>query len=691
MPISSPWNLHVRSIQFKGCDALITAEDVTGILKDVALDLDMDCDNPLTDAVDEALTRARTLFCDKLDAVEISFKPTSSCHKVICTWCAAILVANSSIIELHIATGCVGEDHPQFREFVRKQAQSKSAVARLGKVQRAKLMDALNSLTAEDNLIVASLGKRAASSPAGTEAASVSAQCARKRAATITGFMDRPMAVEEIRSIDAAVARFIYAEGLPLAIINSPYLGALLRKLNVNYADKTELTDWSVRHAYLAAEHNRVELQVQEALDMAPVLTLITDGWSGVQKRHLLNVLLSAGHLAVFIDNVHTGDNSVTGEYQFRIYSEIIRLRNKIKALCTDNAAVMLKTWRLLRSTFPFLFTYGCGGHGLNLLAKDICQITEFKQTIADVSVVVNYFNNHIGAGGLATLRNEQQTRYGKQIALTKPVIVRWNSQVDAAQTLKKTEAALVATVKHAEFKKDPAALKVKALILEKDGTEFWTRVSLFETVLDPVRLSIVVAQAQSATLADVYACFVSIYTLFNSDKFSEELRFESADTLDKLLEVLVARLDFLIHPLHFVCFAFHPLYAKISSIKRAVVRKWTMECIFTSWCVTESTHDMVKTRNTIDLELDFFFGPFMSHQDYAHCWRPEVFVNPVRCNPQAGWRGTHWRARDVLLVGTCAPDAQPPDATPGTTCALQPARTVRSRLYLAQTQALTQ
>jgi hypothetical protein len=79
-----------------------------------------------------------------------------------------------------------------------------------------------------------------------------------------------------------------------------------------------------------------------------------------------------------------------------------------------------------------------------------VCKIEEYALTLTDMSCVINYFNHHLGADGLATLSIKQKRIYGKSIALQKPVVERWSSQVDAARSLLESEAALVETVKHA-------------------------------------------------------------------------------------------------------------------------------------------------------------------------------------------------------------------------------------------------
>ena len=76
--------------------------------------------------------------------------------------------------------------------------------------------------------------------------------------------------------------------------------------------------------------------------------------------------------------NVETGEDSVSGLYQARLFGETIEANGgmaKVPAVCTDNASVMRKCWRVLRQKFHGLFTYGCAPHAKQLHAQDICAL----------------------------------------------------------------------------------------------------------------------------------------------------------------------------------------------------------------------------------------------------------------------------------------------------------------------------
>jgi hypothetical protein len=148
-----------------------------------------------------------------------------------------------------------------------------------------------------------------------------------------------------------------------------------LGKLNHSYAEGSRLSDWTLRHHFLDGEYDHVSGQCAEKITAALYVTLISDGWSGVQKRHILNLILATPE-PIFMDNVETGEASVTGVYQAKLFGNTIEANGgmaKVPAICTDNASVMRKAWRLLRKRFHGLFTYGCAPHAFALHAGDIC------------------------------------------------------------------------------------------------------------------------------------------------------------------------------------------------------------------------------------------------------------------------------------------------------------------------------
>ena len=56
-------------------------------------------------------------------------------------------------------------------------------------------------------------------------------------------------------------------------------------------------------------------MQVCANLAKAPSICLVTDGWSGLQRRHMLNVILTTP-APFLVTIIYTDDHEVSADYQ---------------------------------------------------------------------------------------------------------------------------------------------------------------------------------------------------------------------------------------------------------------------------------------------------------------------------------------------------------------------------------------
>ena len=210
-----------------------------------------------------------------------------------------------------------------------------------------------------------------------------------------------------------------------------------------------------LRHGLLNSVCDDVSGECAKKITAAFVVALISDGWSGVQKKHVINLLLTTPE-PILLKNVDTGEESVTGEYQDELFGSVIEEYGgieKVPAVVTDNASTMRKTWRLLRQRFHGLFTYGCAPHAFQLHAGDICRIGQFSHLVDGMRVVNNWFARHLQAGGRATLFRLQRDHLGKVQAPLLPGTTRkWNGQVSSAEWHMANRQVLLQLVTEADF-----------------------------------------------------------------------------------------------------------------------------------------------------------------------------------------------------------------------------------------------
>lgn len=129
--------------------------------------------------------------------------------------------------------------------------------------------------------------------------------------------IDHPLSEAEVAAIDAAFARFVFAEGLPLNTVRSTSLRALTHKLHSGWLPGEAAGHRPERAARpLTVEFESVFEHVQDAIEAALALTLVTGGWSGLQRKRSVDIILSVGDAALFVANVFADDNSVAGDDQ---------------------------------------------------------------------------------------------------------------------------------------------------------------------------------------------------------------------------------------------------------------------------------------------------------------------------------------------------------------------------------------
>jgi hypothetical protein len=173
----------------------------------------------------------------------------------------------------------------------------------------------------------------------------------------------------------------------------------------------------------------------------------------------MLNVLLVVFMQAFYATTVDTKEATVDGVWQAELLSGLCdeaeartlfaTSSNAVSAsqaaapsvlkefyvvgICTDNASVMRRTWRLMRSMrgVRMFWTYGCAMHAFSLLLKDLFKLELFAECLKISNKIVVWFSKHLQNTGLATLRRHQQAAdIVHKCALVKPAATRCGSNV---------------------------------------------------------------------------------------------------------------------------------------------------------------------------------------------------------------------------------------------------------------------
>lgn len=142
----------------------------------------------------------------------------------------------------------------------------------------------------------------------------------------------------------------------------------------------------------LNKEYEQLYERGQSFLASATSYSLVSDGWSNLRNKHIVNfVILVPGQKPFFFKSISTVGIPQTAE---AIAKEILEVINELGAekcvsVVTDNAANMRGSWDIIEDKHPRIFANSCGAHVMNLLVKDICELETY---IAEVQSVCRFF-----------------------------------------------------------------------------------------------------------------------------------------------------------------------------------------------------------------------------------------------------------------------------------------------------------
>jgi hypothetical protein len=360
-----------------------------------------------------------------------------------------------------------------------------------------------------------------------------------------------------VSDIDDELADFIFTRALPFSILDDGRLQRIIHAANPSYISGTMLSSWTLRHDFLNKHSDAITTRVKSLTHAAHAKCVITDGWSGIQRRHLLNILLTTPK-PVFIANIETGEHSVTSEYQAQELRKVAFNEEwgPIDAICTDFASVMRATWRHLRRDFPSLLTYGCSCHAIQLLGKDISKHPDFSLRLDEAVQIVSYFRSHLRGNGLPTLRRVISDLKLAKIELKLPNQTRWNSQLACAESVHSARPALVLlTISTAWRSASTEQMKnIERIICD---SSFWETLEHFIQIASDIRIAIEALQSDTATMSDVYTHVVLLHQAFSASKYSEWC-----------LKHWTKRFTFMIHPAHAAAFLLDNRHMRISNFK---------------------------------------------------------------------------------------------------------------------------
>ncbi|XP_077228414.1 uncharacterized protein LOC143861373 [Tasmannia lanceolata] len=310
--------------------------------------------------------------------------------------------------------------------------------------------------------------------------------------------------------VDHKVLRFLAANGIPFNVLRSPYFEEMI--IAANCVPGYKLPSYEkARTTLLDHEKDNVTKDLGVVREKWPEhgLSIVSDGWTNVKNKALINVLASNmfGSMFLYAHDFSAVEKSGKNIAKFLLNAiEVVGPFNVVQVL-TDNAANCKLAGTEVNKVYPHIFWSPCVVHILNLLFKDLTKhkhLGWIGETYHSCKDVVKYITNHSQA--LAIFRSNSK------FELLKVAKTRFATHYTTLKRLLDVREALQMTVLTDAWKDWLNACTDKVMIERGEMTttcvvsdEFWTNIKLALLITKPVYKMIKFTDQEGYLISEVY------------------------------------------------------------------------------------------------------------------------------------------------------------------------------------------
>ncbi|XP_057852417.2 uncharacterized protein LOC131062719 isoform X2 [Cryptomeria japonica] len=325
----------------------------------------------------------------------------------------------------------------------------------------------------------------------------------------------------EKQQVDDAVADLFYTSAIPFNVARNPHFRNAVQKIAEFGKGYTPPGSEAIRTTLLQRSKDRVteKLADVKATWKETGCTILSDGWSDMCQRPLINVLVSCPEGVVFLKVIDTMNHKKTSEYIFQILEEAILevgVENVVQVV-TDSATNCVGAGRLVVEKYPQIYWSPCAAHCLDLLLHDLAKFPWVNEAIHRGRAIANFIRNH-----RLTLSIYRQ-HASKE--LLRPCETRFASYYITLKRVVEEKAALRSVIcsnqwESSVLSKGPKGKNIEQIIL---NSNFWESAAKVLLVCEPIVDVLHMVDGDSPCLGMLYEsmdrCKESIQKALNNEE----------------------------------------------------------------------------------------------------------------------------------------------------------------------------
>ena len=233
---------------------------------------------------------------------------------------------------------------------------------------------------------------------------------------------------------DAAIARWVFATGLPLSTVNDYYFRDAMEKVVEAGKGRTHLGRKRLTDVLLPAEKKRVKSVNNEVSALNQALfgqTLVSDGWTDANGKPLINVLLVSPGGEQFLEAIDTSGDTKSMQY---IADNVGKhVTQEVDLIVMDGACA--GAIRLLTEEHPHASGVVCTTHSLDLLIENYSGMTFAAETLSKAEELIKFIMQH--------QKPRAMFMQASKVVLLSPANTRFGSYFIMVERLLRCEASV--------------------------------------------------------------------------------------------------------------------------------------------------------------------------------------------------------------------------------------------------------
>ena len=353
---------------------------------------------------------------------------------------------------------------------------------------------------------------------------------------------------------DKAIARLFYASGIPFAIADSPYFKDAITAVAKCDAHYKAPNRRKISSTMLTDEVDAVDKFIASFKEevVKHGVTIMSDGWTNVQNRPIINFIAAANNSCIFLNALDTSGEVKKGAFIACEISKSIEsygMENVVQVI-TDSAPNCVAARNILEHQYPNIVFSPCTAHCLDLLLNDLAKLPWLRDIISDSRNIVKFITTH--QYSQACFRNHSN------LELLKPGETRFCTNFIMLQRLRTVKDALQDTVTSRAYKNwlsdatyKKKGVSVTSIILNE---MYWSSLEIATTICEPIIEIIRLADGIGPCTGKIY------WKMLQIDQSIETINLPSAEK-SEIRQLVAERWRMLHTDLHAAGFMLDPEY----------------------------------------------------------------------------------------------------------------------------------